>query len=740
MAAFPEDYSEQLRTQVGAANWKELEENAYKPRVSGQLSSTIADDFDLLGVNHFFNIFEKHFDKLFPLPENVDKVEKRSDRKRVLEWTRTVKELRDPAAHPTGEDFSYEDAFVMLDCARRILLHLKFHDKAGEIKALMSQLSGAGHVMGESLESMLPAAESIVSDFVGREPELKVLWEWLSNPTTRRWALSGAGGKGKTAIAYQFANEVRDRGAGVLQAVLWLSAKKRRFSEGEIVTVPTPDFDDLDSALNQALYQYGWIEEISAGLDSKRERVLQLFNEFPALVVVDDIDSIDTSQEDVIEFFSFTVPNTKSKVLLTSRRGIWGMANATTQVEGFSESDVGRFITSRCQLFGMDRNMFDSRLVKDILKVTEGSPLYIEDLMRWMCVVPPTDAIAAWRDKGGQTARQYALGRELDLLTRDARQVLIAACFYPNSVSYAELKAITGIGDAGLMDCITQLQGLFLVPKPRLIEGEARFEINVNIRSLVRETEGKSDLFRAVEAAFKSVSGTLPRVGRGDIGALIRQAVLLVKASDEQEAEVLLTRALEIYPNNPDLIGVLGFVYRRMQPPRYTDARACFQRSHQLNSKTDDMYKHWSRMEADLQEWTKAAEAAECGLVKTPESKQLAYLAGVARSRLGRQMVSRVQHVSAKTEFRRSIEHFEKAAGLAAKDVEEQSLGAAIYRGLAITASELCERDKVKSTFTRWLRDFPSDPKLASEWERIAARMGFAADELPIGRRAAASS
>ena len=218
------------------------------------------------------------------------------------------------------------------------------------------------------------------------------------------------------------------------------------------------------------------------------------------------------------------------------------MANTTTQVEGFSESDVGRFITSRCQLFGMDRKMFEGSLVSEIRRVTQGSPLYIEDLMRLMCVTPPADAVKAWGNKQGQAAREYALGRELDQLTREARQVLIAACFYSASVSFPELKAVTGLGDSALMDSLSQLQGLFLVPKQTIIQGEARFEINVNIRTLVRETERKSELYRSIEAAFKSVSGALPRVGRGDIGALIRQAVLLVKNGEEQQAEALFFR------------------------------------------------------------------------------------------------------------------------------------------------------------------------------------------------------
>ena len=42
-----------------------------------------------------------------------------------------------------------------------------------------------------------------------------------------------------------------------------------------------------------------------------------------------------------------------------------------------------------------------------------------------------------------------------------------------------------------------------LVPKPRLIEGESRFEINVNVRSLVRETQSNQTCSREPSLRIK---------------------------------------------------------------------------------------------------------------------------------------------------------------------------------------------------------------------------------------------
>ena len=139
------------------------------------------------------------------------------------------KKLRDPTSHPPEADVTYEDGFVLLDCARKTLLRFDFKSEADQVHALSAELSGRPLTENEPLEADLPAQEAIVIDFVGRDRELAALWEWLLKPVAKRWALSGAGGKGKTAIAYPFALDVRKKAPEPFQAVLSLSAKKRKF-------------------------------------------------------------------------------------------------------------------------------------------------------------------------------------------------------------------------------------------------------------------------------------------------------------------------------------------------------------------------------------------------------------------------------------------------------------------------------------------------------------------------------
>jgi len=53
-----------------------------------------------------------------------------------------IKALRDPLSHPAEADLSFEDAFVLLDYARRVLIQLGYKEPADRIRELTSQLAG----------------------------------------------------------------------------------------------------------------------------------------------------------------------------------------------------------------------------------------------------------------------------------------------------------------------------------------------------------------------------------------------------------------------------------------------------------------------------------------------------------------------------------------------------------------------------------------------------------------------
>src|SRR6202044_3186097 len=96
-----------------------------------------------------------------------------------------------------------------------------------------------------------------------------------------------------------------------------------------------------------------------------------------------------------------------SCVLVTSRRAIPGVR--TFIVPGFNPVEAEEFIKSRIRLYGLNTATFTQTVIREIARATDGSPLYMDDLMRLMKIVDVHKAIKMWTEKGGDEARKYAL-------------------------------------------------------------------------------------------------------------------------------------------------------------------------------------------------------------------------------------------------------------------------------------------------------------------------------------------
>ena len=232
--------------------------------------------------------------------------------------------------------------------------------------------------------STLPSRESIAPRFIGRQPELRKLNEWLEDSYSRVWLLAGDGGKGKTAIAYDFAEATRNQPHPELEIVIWLSAKARKFVSGQSVDIESPDFWDLNSALDSVLRAYGAPDSEEMDTREKEKECLNYLGQLPALIILDDVDSLEGQNIEAMNFFVHRTHITTSKVLLTSRRVPFGMEPTVTQVTGFEpRSDDGiRFIDSRIQMFELDPAQFPRATKNSILEACDGSPLFVQDLLR----------------------------------------------------------------------------------------------------------------------------------------------------------------------------------------------------------------------------------------------------------------------------------------------------------------------------------------------------------------------
>ena len=727
--------------------WEAIRSAAETRRNTGELHGILKDDADLLGVNHFFNLFELYFEDLFPDTQSMPEGDRKQKKQAVLSWARNIKNLRDPViGHPAEADVTEEDAFMMLDSARRILETVD-PGAAESLAKLRDSVKHPGARLGSEVidnqrqleASTLPSRELAAPRFVGRRTELEELNNWLKDPYSHVWLLAGDGGKGKTAIAYEFAIATLREPPTDLEIVIWLSAKATQFVLGQARDIDPPDFADLNSALDQVLRAYGAPDFEDKNIKDKEMECRTYLSQLPALIILDDVDSLEGQNlESTMSYFLYRISASKSKILLTSRRVPMGMQH--TQVKGFElrSEDGIKFIRSRLSMYGLGPDQFPNPTMNNILQACDGSPLFVQDLLR-LCMVgeKPSVAIDKWKSAGGEAARKYALEREFEMLSVSAKKVLLSCALYKGPASKPEVQAAADISDVECDKALLELQNLFLIPRPHLVEDIPRFALNLNTRQLVVEVLGESNLAGRIASAIKVITGQaqVTPAYRKRVGQYIRQAVTQVKLDKHTSAEETLLEALSSYPESSDLHGILGWVYKTWNPtPRKTDARKQFIRAAELKSSMEDTYRHWWQMEKEQSEWTSAASAAERGLENIPSSESLAYMAGFARSQSAKDLYQQAQYSRAEQEAKTADVHLRKAL----LDIEEVGQGqyqfhSSVNRAIVINYEHLVRISQYQQdvgserrylrllalALGRWAGEHPSDLNTSSEQQRL---------------------
>ncbi len=714
---FPEDHIQRMK-KTFAEDWEKAAENASRSREMLGTTTAVRDEYDLLGTNHFYSLFERFYDRIFTSEAGQPANLPRPVKPRFLGNLKAIKDGRDPLSHPVEEEISSEEAHHLLYSCQEILKWLGCDTQAVELSTLAGQLDG-GEPESATLLRRLPSEDSIYLDFVGRDSLLKDLTTCFANPDNKRCLLAGDGGKGKSAAAYRYAQSIPSS-AGRFQLIVWLSAKQRRFREGAPIMIESPDFTTAGDAIDRLLTDYGATMDMDKSLLEKKRILFEYLNELPAFIIADDIDTL-LEDDEVVSLFTHEIPHTQSAVLLTSRRAVPGIRNFI--VQGFEPLEAEEFIKSRIHLYGLNSAAFTPTVIREIATATDSSPLYMDDLMRLATIVDVRKAIKTWTEKGGDEARKYALQREIEKLSGDARRVLIAAAVTDTAISFAELENILELPEDRLLSALSELQTLFLFPKAPAVEGEQRYQINLNTKKLVRLVEGPSEFYARIDNRSKALAGGLPVVGHSIVRSLITQALLRLNAGQHAEAETILLAAIEKYPNAPDLRGFLGHVYRRIG--RVGDARMQFEAAFKLKTKNPETYLNWLRLEIAEKEWSKALAVADRALKILPDAYEI---------------IERKVFVLRQAGFdlHRGM-HYEKAGKMWSGAVEEvrrsikspealptgaRKLNASMYYTIVVCLDMLSLFRDRNEWLERWEKEHPDDPQVASQKEYLKLKRG----------------
>lgn len=678
-------------------------------------------DEELYGVEHLANIVTGNWN-LFG--------DGFGDRKRTEVYFGEVTELRHNVSHRRPHHMIRRGDLLRFTRNAQILLSALRSPAAVQFGSLADSLEQGGIPWGNQLGGILPPSTEIVRDFVGREREIRKLATWLASDSPQIM-IEGYGGSGKSALAYQFAQDVRDGAPHQLQATVWLSAKSIEYVEGE-ARERRADFDSIESfahALWAALYDADATSEQASSAGILRE-----LSETPSLVIVDDLDSV-LDRDDLASFLLFEMRRSRSKVIYTSRQRVPGLE--TIEVGGFDDSELASFIRSRGSEYelGVDDCL---RRLEAIRSVTDGFPLFVDDLLRHAILDGIGPAIEDWSQRIGDAAREYALRRQLESLGEAARRALIGVSVTDRPVSSHELGMISGFTDDDVQYAIRDLLGWRLLMQLEPDDaGRPTFSCNRNTRRLVQKTYGRDPLYASYQATFKTLTGSaMPQALRKAVGIAISNAKYSVLRGDydgaAEELRVTMTGELA---NNSDLHGVLGWVLsRKHTEDSIAQARYAFQRAHALGSRKEDTYFQWVTMEREvadrgvgqvsddelLERWRAAARVVELGVERCGETPSLCQIAAYLRTREGKTLERLREFTSSEACYRQAVDWAKRAIATSAGSSRTINR-AASYRSLVIALESLGDPSGTIQALVEWRSIVgDGDPDWRSERDRLA--------------------
>ena len=671
---------------------------------------------DIYGIEHLSNIVNGNWDTFGPLF---------GDRARATGYLGEITELRNNLAHRRKEHIIrrvdlirfIQNAQILLDAIKSPIAK-EFHD------ILDSLLSGVDPWGGRPIEVQLPPHDEIYDEFLGRSDQLRELLDWFTSDSKQRMVW-GYGGVGKSALAHKFAQEIRDIASDYIDAIVWLTAKKIEYVERS-TKERIPDFEDVPTFCNRIVNAlYG-----SDRYDVSKDEMLSELRNTRCLLIVDDLDTV-IDDQDTAEMLLFELRPTASKVLFTSRQQIPGIRYM--EVPPFDDETLQNFIAGRAGEYGVDENVCLKNIVR-IRAVTQGYPLFVDDLIRYAALVGVKKAIEEWEHRKGDGARVYALRRQLERLGGVTEDTLISIAVGNRPLRVVEISQVGGLADDDVESGVTTLLSSGLIHRVDNKEtSEPAYSINSNTRRLVRSTFAKHPKLLSAASAYKGLTGErTPEAKRIAIGKAIREAKKEFDHSGiETAADKLVLAMTGELRDDADLYGMLGWVYARNPQQFRSEAQEAFKNAHKFGSRKPEMYFHWTELEIrsaeqavwrDTEEnilgfWRNAIKVSQLALERCEESDGRCHRAGYLRSREAKTLDNLNQFSQAKSARYAAVDLFRRA--LKAPPEEYPVPRSRIYRGLALSYDELDDIQALTETLRIWHAVSSTDPIFVSEVRRI---------------------
>lgn len=370
-------------------------------------------------------------------------------------------------------------------------------------------------------KGQLPPSPATVREFVGRMDAVDRVFAWLTRLDDPRAFLYGKGGSGKSTIAYQVFKSIKVSGnpfkigEDFLDRLIFISAKEKYLN---VESQESEIFLGRDFTNEKELYQgiltlgehpisYEKFEDINY----LRDEITSFLNENSCFLVIDDIDTLSTANEETgMDFLMGVLWRAKksSKLLYTLRNKPTHSLASSLEIPGMAGQEFERFVSVCAAQFNVSP---PSQAARDtmILPTSEGRPLIVESIIALRRTAGNyPDAIRLFESEAGADAREYVFRREWDALdkTDRGREILTILALYGRPIGVEDIVTISRMDASKVRDALASVQEIFL--NVQTTDTETIYSIGELTKSFVLEMSTRLDLFDRIKVRVDNFRNT----------------------------------------------------------------------------------------------------------------------------------------------------------------------------------------------------------------------------------------
>jgi len=440
-----------------------------------------------------------------------------------------------------------------------------------------------------TIKSHLPARDVDLIKFVGRNEQLTSLRQWIADTRSPVRLITGIGGLGKTTLAYRFAEEVSETGAGEVEQVIWLTAKAQTYSAllGKMVPTSRVDFSDVGSLFNAILrilsYEFP-ISDEDPSFAEISDRLVEALSIIPSMIIVDDLDTLhpDEQKETVAALNSLALRTVgrdlpPSHVLMTSRLDQGLPLTAIVKIKGLEYEDFKVYLGEICAVMGI--SAFKKNEIDDVFDASSGSPLFAASILRLIKLGEDRrQVVEKWKGADGEDVRSFAFQRELSRLSGIQARVLYAVMLL-GETTLNDIAEVLAMSTRIVRDQISELQAYHLISAITRASGDSAIAAPNELQAIVGLV--KEQLGSMAKGVEESITRAHAKSGNNErqVGAGIR-AIARSWTENNLDKALITARVLQRqFPENGDVASVLGSALLRVKPPKAREADLSLERA-----------------------------------------------------------------------------------------------------------------------------------------------------------------